>query len=140
MKGNDKIDMLNLYQFLINCYPFWSGHNNRKFYKAKTKKITFFQFWLTAWKYFSKLTLWNESTKPKTTIGYCVWSCILLNFLHMDFSDFPNPRCYDRYSQFIWVETNPKIQIAKNPSCIQYGNRLLLPHTRFFLSWGNLTD
>ena len=37
----------------------------------------------------------------------------------MDEVVFPNPRCYDRYLQFFLGETNPKIQIAKNPSCIQ---------------------
>ena len=58
----------------------------------------------------------------------------------MDFSNFPNPRCYDRYLQFHGVETNPKIQIAKNLSCIQYRNLSLLTRKIFFLSWGNLTD
>ena len=53
-------------------------------------------------------------------------------FLQMDFSNFPNPGCYDRYLQFHGVETNPKIQIAKNLSCIQYRNLSLLTRKRFF--------
>ena len=125
--------MFNLYQFLINCYTFWSGNNNWKFYKAKTMKINFFSFgrYLLEILFITNFLKWVHKTKKYNRI-LCLILHIIIFFCIMDFSHFSNPRCYDRYLLFIWVETNPKIQIAKNPSCIQYRNRSLLTHKRFF--------